>query len=236
MNSAVSFLESAAAVLAELPGAAVTSFLRMVGERTGLFGDGLGGGLGLVTSGLSGIAAALAVAIASTLYVHGGSRSLRGVAKGVLAVAAMLALVSFVAYDMRHASLAYLGINPAKPALQFEIRLPKGSLTDVADTQVELHTDRNQRLAQVQGADDAEDGRSVIRGRVSLDFLTSDRVVILNLPDRGSCEFRLRLAQDPSRSDQFGPWHLADRIISPAGHDAVTREPHDAYAIRYRVL
>jgi hypothetical protein len=32
-----------------------------------------------------------------------------------------------VVYDMRHAALAYLGINPTKPAVEFEIRLPKAA-------------------------------------------------------------------------------------------------------------
>ena len=51
-----------------------------------------------------------------------------------LALAAVLALLAFVAYDMRHAALAYLGINPAKPAVEFEIRLPKAALSAVADS------------------------------------------------------------------------------------------------------
>ena len=53
---------------------------------------------------------------------------------------------------MRQAALAYLGLNPAKPAVEFEIRLPKAALTTAADTQVELQTDRNQKLARVQDA------------------------------------------------------------------------------------
>ena len=56
------------------------------------------------------------------------------------------ALFAFVVYDMRHAALAYLGINPTKPAVEFEIRLPKAALTAVTDTQVELRTDRKQKL------------------------------------------------------------------------------------------
>ena len=48
---------------------------------------------------------------------------------------------------MRNAALAYLGLNPAKPAVEFEIRLPKSALTTAAETQVELLTDRNQKLA-----------------------------------------------------------------------------------------
>ncbi len=74
-----------------------------------------------------------------------------------------LGLLAFVAYDMRHAALAYLGINPAKPAVEFEIRLPKAAASAIADSQVELHTDRNQTLAEMQGALASDDeGRSVL--------------------------------------------------------------------------
>lgn len=233
MSIAATVLQSATD-LAELPGDGVTSVLHMIGERTGLFGDGMGGGMGFVTSSLAGIAAALAVAIALSLHVRGGGQGVRGLAKSVAAGVAVLGLASFVAYDVHHASLAYLGINPSKPALQFEIRLPRAALPDFADAQVELHTDRNQKLARLQGSEDSEDGRSVIRGFVALDYLTAERIVILSLPDRGTCEFKLRLAASPSRSDHFGPWHLADRIVTPAAGGA--GQALDAFAIRYRLL
>jgi hypothetical protein len=54
----------------------------------------------------------------------------------------VLSLVAFVAYDMRHAALAYLGINSEKPAVEFEIRMPKAAMPEISDTQIELHTDR----------------------------------------------------------------------------------------------
>jgi hypothetical protein len=38
---------------------------------------------------------------------------------------------------MRDAALIYLGINPSKPAVEFEIRLLKDALSAIADTQVE---------------------------------------------------------------------------------------------------
>jgi hypothetical protein len=194
------------------------------------------GGLGLVMSALAGVAAALAVAIALSIYFRSGHRSARDLIKHGLAATLVLALIAFVVYDMRHAALAYLGINPAKPAVEFEIRLPKAALTTVADTQVELRTDRNQRLAKVQDAlAPTQDGRSVLKGTVTLDYRTTARVVVLNLPGQGQCQFRLRLPASPSHSDQFGPWHLADGIV-PANGDTVTTEAHDAFAIRYRVL
>jgi hypothetical protein len=222
--------------LATLPGDSVSSFLRMIGEGTGLFDDSADGGLGMVMSGLSGIAAALAVAIVLTVYFRSGYRTTRDIVKHGLATLAVLALVAFVAYDMRQAALAYLGINPSKPAVEFEIRLPKAALSVISDTQVELHTDHNQKLAQMSGALDSSDGLSVLRGSVTLDYRTTDRVVVLNLPGQAQCEFKLRLAANPTRSDQFGPWHLADRIASPTTGEVVGTVRHDAFAIRYRVL
>ena len=225
-----------AADLAALPGDSAASLLKMVGEGFGLFDDGPDGGLGMAMSGLAGIAAALAVAIVLTVYLRSGHRTVRDLVKHGLAMLAALALVAFVAYDMRQAALSYLGINPAKPAVEFEIRLPKAALSAISDTQVELHTDRNQKLAQVSGALDASDGRSVLRGSVTLDYSTTDRVVILNLPGQAQYEFKLRLAANPTPSNQFGPWHLADRIASPATGEVAETAPHDAFAIRYRVL
>jgi hypothetical protein len=226
-----------AAHAAELPGDSVTSFLRMVGDSTGLFADHSPDGLlGMLMSGLSGVAAALAVAIILTVYFRSGHRSVRDIARHGLAAAVVLGLLAFVAYDMRHAALAYLGINPSRPAVEFEIRLPKAAVSNVADTQVELHTDRNQTLAQVQGALAPDgDGRSVLRGSVPLDYRTTDRVVVLNLPGQAQCQFKLRLAASPSHSDQFGPWHLADRVASAGSSEETRSEQNDAFAIRYRV-
>src|SRR6476646_10866205 len=237
MNLTSPFLKGAVHA-AELPGDSVTSLLRMVGDRTGIFADDSPDGwLGLLMSGLSGVAAALAVAIVLTVYFRTGHRSFRDIVRHGLAAAAVVGLLAFVAYDMRHASLAYLGINPSKPAVEFEIRLPKAALSEVADSQVELRTDRNQKLARLQGAlASSNDGRSVLKGSVVLDYRTPERFVILNLPGKAQYQFKLRLAANPTRSDQFGPWHLADRMASPSEGVATSTELHDAFAIRYRVL
>ena len=160
----------------------------------------------------------------------------RDVLKHGLAAVVVLGLVAFVAYDMRHAALAYLGINPEKPAVEFEIRIPKAALSAISDSQIELHTDRNQSLAQVQGAEDFDESRGVLRGTVRLDYRTTDRVMVLNLPGRAQCEFKLRLAADPSHQAQFGPWHLADRVALSSSGEPANGDAHSAYAIRYRVL
>ena len=226
--------------LAELPGDSVTSLVQKVGSSAGLFTDD-DGGLGMVMSALAGIAAALAVAILLSVYFRTGHRSGRDIARHGVAAALVLslALIAFVAYDMRQAALAYLGINPAKPAIEFEIRLPKVAASEVANSQIELHTDRNQTLAQVQGALGADDdGHSIIRGSVPLKFRTTDRVMVLNLPGQPQREFKLRLTASPSHSDQFSPWHLADRVNDSitVSNGATILGPNDDFAIRYRVL
>ncbi|WP_349631255.1 acriflavin resistance protein [Bradyrhizobium sp. AUGA SZCCT0222] len=229
-------LWTGAARVAEVPGDSMTSLLRMVGAGTGWFDDSIDGGLGIVMSTLAGVAAALAVAIVLSVYFRSGYRSPRDLFKHGLAAVVVIALVAFVVYDVRHAALAYLGINPAKPAVEFEIRLPKAALTAIADTQVELLTDRNQKLAKVQDAlASTSDGRSVLTGTVTLDYRTTERMVVINLPGRAQTQFKLRLPASPTHSDKFGPWHLADGITLARG-DTVTPETHNAFAIRYRVL
>jgi hypothetical protein len=190
----------------------------------------------LVMSVLSGAAAALAVAIMLTVFARSGYRTVREVTQIGVAAVVSLGLLIFVASDMRHAALAYLGINASKPAIEFEIRVPQAILSTMSDTQVELHTDRNQTLARLEGSENAGDGRGVLRGIVAIDYRTTDRVMVLNLPGRAQCEFKLRLAAEPSRTAQFGPWHLADRVAVPITSGSGEFEPRGSFAIRYRVL
>ena len=236
MNLTSPFLKGVARA-AELPGDSVTTFLKIVAYDAGLpADDSPDGWLGMLMSGLSGVAAALAVAIMLAVYFRSGYRSARDIVSHGLAAAVVLGLLAFVAYDMRHAALAFLGINPSKPAVEFEIRLPKAPLSALADTQVELRTDRNQTLARMQDPVASGDGgRSVLRGSVTLDFRTADRVVVLTLPDQIQRQFRLRLAASPSPSDQFGPWHLEDRVATAYRSEEARAGPNDGFAIRYRV-
>jgi hypothetical protein len=216
----------------------VISFLKVIAESIGLaIDDSPDSWSGILMSGAAGVAAALAVALALIVYFRSRYRSTRDIAKHGLAAAVVIGLLAFVAYDMRDAALTYLGMNPSKPEVEFEIRLPKAAATAVADTQIELHTDRNQRLAQIEREmEPGDDGRSVLRGWVPLDFRTTDRVVILNQQGQPLRQFKLRLAANPSRSDQFGPWHLADRVGSPNAAEPPPNPLNDAFAIRYRVL
>ena len=215
----------------------MNTLFSQIASLTGALTESADGQFGILMSALAGIATALAVALAMTVYFRMSYRTWRDVLRHGLAALAALALFAFAAYDMRHAALAYLGLNPSKPALEFEIRMPKETLAAASDTQIELHTDRNQTLALVDGVQELGDGRSVLRGAVALNHRTADRVLVVNLPGKGTFEFRLRLPAEPHRSEQlgtqFGPWHLADRIASPLAGPVA---PQDAYTIRYRVL
>ncbi len=219
----------------------MNTLFSQIGSLTGSLTESADGQFGILMSALAGIATALAVALAMTVYFRMRYRTWRDVLRHGLAALAALALFAFAAYDMRHAALAYLGLNPSKPTVEFEIRMPKETLAAVSDTQIELHTDRNQTLALVDGVRELGDGRSVLRGAVALNHRTADRVLVVNLPGKGTFEFRLRLPAEPHRSEQsgaqfgpqFGPWHLADRIASPLAGPVA---PQDGYTIRYRVL
>lgn len=214
-----------AAVISDDP---TTALLHVAG-----FGSGPDG-LGIAMSVLAGIAMALAVAITLSIYSRTGERRRGDLVRYGLAACVVLGLLAFVVADTRQATLAYLGLNPARPAIEFEIRLPRTALTRAADIQVELQTDRNQKLASLEDAlATSGDGRSILRGTVTLDHRTTDRVVQLILPGHAKSTFRLRLPASPTRSSGFGPWHLADDVIPAGGGEG---ENHDRLAIRYRVL
>lgn len=205
----------------------------MISGLAGLFSDSSEATLAIAKSALAGIAAALAVALSLAIYLRTGRRNRRVVLRHGLAGFAAAGLFAFVAHDMHHAALAYLGLNPSKPAVEFEIRMPSSALGAASDAQIELHTDRNQRLAEIAGTSDLPEERTVLKGAVILDHVTADRMLVVNLPGRGTFEFKLRLAANPARSAQFGPWHLVDRVAAPVAGAGV---PQDAFAIRYRVL
>jgi hypothetical protein len=95
--------------------------------------------LGLLAPVVAGAAAALGVAAVAAIYFHSRYRSSRDMLRHGVATIVVLGLLTFVASDMRHAALGYLGINSSNPAVEFEIRPPKATALVVAsEIQVEL--------------------------------------------------------------------------------------------------
>ena len=71
-----------------------------------------------------------------------------------------------------------------------------------------------------------DDGRSVLTGSVPLEYRTTDRVVVLNLPGQPQCQFKLRLAASPAIPTGSGPgiWPTASRVPGePARKPAPSR-------------
>jgi hypothetical protein len=115
----------------------VTSYLAANANNVGslpLFaGDNPDDALGMLMSALAGIAAALAVAIMLAVYFRSGYRTGRDMVRHGVAAAVVLGLLAFVAYDMHHAALDYLGISPSKPEVEFEAPLPKAAVLRFAE-------------------------------------------------------------------------------------------------------
>ncbi|MES5485316.1 hypothetical protein QMZ05_21415 [Bradyrhizobium sp. INPA03-11B] len=108
-------LDGAALAAASL-GDLLSSLLKVIDPGIGWFDDSADGGLGMVMSGLAGVAAALLVAVLFSVYFRCGYRSTRDIVRHSLAAALLLALLGFAAYDMGHDALAYLGLD-AQPAV-----------------------------------------------------------------------------------------------------------------------
>lgn len=103
-----------AAQAAESLGAVLAPLLDIAGS--GGFGDAADGGLGMMMSGLAGVAAALLVAIVLSIYLRSGYRSTADIVKHGVATALLLGLLGFAVYDMRHDVRDYFGLN-AQPAV-----------------------------------------------------------------------------------------------------------------------
>jgi hypothetical protein len=189
-------------------------------------------------AGPLGALTGLAIGVALTLRLKGGIRAPFEIARRAALMLAVIAAAVVGMMQLGYAALGHLGLNPKPPAVAFEIRLPQKGLSDVARTeaQVELHTDLNQTVARLDGDWTlSDDGRPVLRGSVPLSYRTSQRTVVLNLPGQPARLFKLRLAESPSHSETFSPWHQVDFIDK--GTTAPERARADeGFAIRYRVL
>jgi len=178
-------------------------------------------------------------AVAFTVAIKGDIRTVHGVAVRSFSVILMTGALVTGGYGLRTAVLSHMGMMAKAPAVEFEIRLPRTASMDSLkrETQVELLTDQNQTLARIDdGLLATEDGRAVLRGSVPLKFRTAERIVVLSLPGEVQRAFKLRLPANPSPSDEFGPWHMVDRVMSGTRTETARGVPDDTFAIRYRVL
>jgi hypothetical protein len=185
-----------------------------------------------------GAMAGFLVAIGIALRLSGHARSLREGARSSLVVAAALAVIFAAGSNLRLSAMEHLGLNAGARAIEFEIRLPPviAAGSSKREAQVELLTDLNQTIAQLRSGDwSATDGRAILKGSVPIEFRTTDRTLVLNMPGQPQRQFKVRLAANPSRTAEFSPWHLVDYIAGSKG-DRERPPLDDNFAIRYRVI
>lgn len=109
--SIITLILDSAAQAAEALGTILAPLLDMIGPGGGWVGDASDGGLGMVMSGLAGVAAALLVAILLSIYFRSGYRSTSDIVKHGVATALLLGLLGFAVYDMRNDVREYFGLN-----------------------------------------------------------------------------------------------------------------------------
>ena len=93
------------------PDSVISFFAAIANGIEPLAHDSPDNGSGLLMSAFAGGASALAVATMLAVYFRSGYRSARDIVRHGVAAAAVLGLLAFVAYDVRHAGFAYLGIS-----------------------------------------------------------------------------------------------------------------------------
>jgi hypothetical protein len=89
---------------------------------------------GLLAPVVAGATAAILVAFVAAIYLRGRGRSSGDILRhGVAAAIVVLGLLALAVSDVRHAALAYLGLNLPTPAVGYEMPLLK-STTMAAET------------------------------------------------------------------------------------------------------
>jgi hypothetical protein len=148
---------------------------------------------------------------------------------GLIALAAGVLATFYFSQDI-------LNPNGPSPRLAFEIRLPPG-VAPAADRDrgIELQTSKNRMPPNALTV--SRDGdRTIIAGTVDLYFRTSQRMLVMAMPDKKQVLFNLKLSAKPSHGKQFGPWQRADFIGEPGEDRARRARPEESFDIRYRAV
>jgi hypothetical protein len=148
---------------------------------------------------------------------------------GLIALAAGVFATFYFSQDI-------LNPNGPSPRLAFEIRLPPGVAPPTGrDRGIELQTSKNRMPPNTLTV--SQDGdRAVIAGTVDLYFRTTQRMLVMAMPDKRHVLFNLKLGAKPSHSKQFGAWQRADFIGEPGDDHARRPTPDESYDIRYRAV
>jgi hypothetical protein len=129
-------------------------------------------------------------------------------------------------------------VNPSgvAPQLVFEIRLPAGATPPGGEERpIELQTNKNRMTANMDRAATRDDGgRPVIGGLVEMYYRTSQRMLVMNMPDKTDVIFNIKLRRVPRHSPEFSAWQRVDSIGEHGKTQPRRTTAADNYEIRYR--
>jgi MFS family permease len=195
-----------------------------------------GAGYFAIAVGLLGGLLGFPLGAGLTLRYYGGYRGFRAIAGRIGVAMAALGVIAGIAIMVRLATVEHF--SGANPQLQFEIRL-----TDKANVPERRKIDfEMQAGSQRSGGflnDDwlRQDGdRPVLRGFVPLYTRTSQRILVVRLPDTHKLLFNIKLASTPRAAKTYGDWQRVD-FLDDAKADSQPRKPNSSenYEIRYYV-
>jgi len=228
----------------------------IIAAVAGLCGAAAGFGIGLVLGGIlagafsvssfEGAAGYFTVLIAIACGVIGfvaasaltlryqGHRSLGAMAARIGAIVAVLGAVAAAAVIYRLATVEHF--SGAGPRMEFEIRLPSGMpAPDLKRIDAEMQAG-SQRSGATFRAPRQEDGRTIIPGVIPLYTRTSQRMLVVTLPDRPKLLFRIGLAATPKAAQGYSAWRRVD-FLDDSKPDTQPRKPGatEDFEIRIRV-
>ena len=212
---------TAAAILAPVLG--ISSFEGAAGYFVVLIGGPVGGLLGLV----------LGAVLVLRKRGHQGFGAIAG-RLGLVVVG--IALVAGGVLGFLYLTQDTVNPNGPAPQLAFEIRLPPGAMPPGASEQpIQLETNKNRMPALMQREATRDDGgRIVLVGLVEMYFRTSQRMLVMTMPDKTDVIFNIKLAAVPKHSPELSAWQRPDFIGGPGKQQARRATPADNYEIRYR--
>jgi hypothetical protein len=212
---------AAAGMMAPVLG--ISSFEGASGYFAVLIGGPIGGLLGLVLG-------------AVLVLRKRGHRGFSAVAGRLTVVVGGVALAAAGALGILYLSQDILNPNGPAPQLAFEIRLPAGASPPSGnDRPIELQTSKNRMTALMQREATRDDGgRLVIVGLVEMYYRTSQRMLVMTLPDKTDVLFNINLGGAPKHAREFSDWQRADYIGEPGQTQTRRAGAADNYEIRYR--
>lgn len=210
-----------AAMLAPMMG--ISSFEGAAGYFAVFIGGPIGGILGII--------------LGAVLVLRWRGRQGAGAISGGLGVVVIgVALVAAAIVGFLYLSQDTVNPNGAPPQLAFEIKLPPGA-TPPRDSErpITLVAGKNNMPGSLRAESLRDDGgRPVIAGFVEMYHRTSQRLLVVTMPNKTDVLFDIKLASVPKHSREFSAWQRVNWIGEVGKSQTRKATAADQYEIRYR--